>query len=158
MFASLQVEKELRLRFHYVFDANPYPGAPKVTIHRIDAHTPFEVLGLPIIPIEVMHGKLPVLGFRIGELTYITDANYISPQEWAKVEGSRFLILNALLQRPHDTHFSLQEAIAMAGEIKAETTYFTHISHAMGRNADVAPLIPQNMQLAYDGLSFRFKV
>ena len=98
-----------------------------------------------------MHFKLPVFGFRIGDFTYITDANYISDEEKKKIKGSKVLVLNALQKTPHISHFTLDEAISLAQELKADQTYFTHISHKLGAHRDVSAQLPENIYLAYDG-------
>ena len=128
IFARVQVINQLKREFAYVFAQNKYPGVPQVAIHEIENH-PFEVNGLTVTPIEVIHYKLPVFGFRIHDFTYITDAKTIAPEEADKVRGSRVLVVNALQQTPHISHMTLDEAIDFAQKIGADQTYFTHISH-----------------------------
>jgi phosphoribosyl 1,2-cyclic phosphate phosphodiesterase len=122
-----------------------------VEVHEI-TQEPFEVAGVPVIPIEVLHYKLPVLGFRIHDFTYITDANFIPEESMAKIRGTKVLVLNALQQKKHISHFNLEEAIEVAREVGAERTYFTHISHRLGIHAATEAMVPEGMQLAWDGL------
>ncbi len=150
--ASTAVEKALRREFHYVFDDNPYPGIPTINLISIDDQ-PFEYAGQRIVPIRVMHHKMPVLGFRINDFTYITDAKFISEEEKEKIKNSRVLVLNALRKEPHLSHFNLQEALDLVAELKPERAYFTHISHLMGTHAEVSAQLPPNVELAYDGLT-----
>lgn len=149
-----QSTKDILLKhFDYAFDeSNKYPSKPKLALHLID-HKPFELFGLSIIPIEVMHATMPVLGFRIGNFTYITDANYISPEEKEKIKGTKVLVLNALRHKPHPSHFTIDEAIALAQEVQAEKTYLTHITHQLGLHDVINKTLPENIFLAYDGLN-----
>jgi phosphoribosyl 1,2-cyclic phosphate phosphodiesterase len=110
------------------------------------------VEGVPVTPINVMHMHLPVLGFRFGDFTYITDANYISGEEKEKIKNSKVLVINALRKQKHVSHFNLEEAIELAKELKAGKTYFTHISHQMGLHKEVSAELPANISIAYDGL------
>lgn len=147
--ATIQV---LKKDFDYAFSDKKYPGVPELEIHEI-INQPFCIDQTVITPIEVLHYKLPVYGFRINDFTYITDANYISDTEKNKIKGSRILVLNALRKEPHISHFSLSEAITLAQEIGAEQTYFTHISHQLGLHEEVQSQLPENIYLAYDGLT-----
>lgn len=151
LFCSQRVEEALRREFGYAFSEEKYPGVPEVNLRRI-GNEPFEVAGIPFQPIEVMHMKLPVLGFRIGSFTYITDANFIPEREKDKIRGSRILVLNALRRKPHPSHFTLDEALRLAEEIGAETTYLTHISHQLGTHSEVEAQLPSGVRLAWDGL------
>ena len=151
VYGNQQVELALKRDFHYAFSEKKYPGVPSLNLHIIDNQT-FEIQGTPIIPIEVMHYKLPVLGFRIGDFTYITDANFISEEEKEKIRGSKVLVLNALKKSKHISHFSLKEAMVLADELDVEKTYFTHISHHMGFHENVSEELPSHMELAYDEL------
>ncbi len=147
--ATIQV---LKKDFDYAFSDKKYPGVPELEIHEI-INQPFCIDQTVITPIEVLHYKLPVYGFRINDFTYITDANFISDTEKNKIKGSRILVLNALRKEPHISHFSLSEAITLAQEIGAEQTYFTHISHQLGLHEEVQSQLPENIYLAYDGLT-----
>ena len=151
IYASERVEVGLRREFHYVFAENPYPGIPKVNLHRIQSE-PFEIANTPIIPINVMHHKLPVKAFRIGDFTYITDANYIAPEELKKIEGTKVLVINALRRTPHISHFTLDEALELIAHIGPDKAFITHISHLMGKHDDLENDLPANVYAAYDGL------
>lgn len=151
VYGNERVEQALKRDFHYAFSEKKYPGVPDLNLHTLK-NEPFEASGVKIIPIEVMHYKLPVFGFRIGDFTYITDANFISNQEKEKIKGSKVLVLNALRQSDHISHFSLEEAITLSKELKVERTYFTHISHQMGFHKHVSDELPPGIELAYDSL------
>ncbi len=143
---------QLKTEFSYIFSENKYPGIPQVSLNPID-NKPFEVNGRRITPIEVMHHKLPVFGYRIGNFTYITDANFITDEEKEKIVGSEVLVLNALQKTEHISHFTLDEAVALAEELKPKKTYFTHISHKLGLHSSVSKELPENVELAHDGLT-----
>ena len=113
---------------------------------------PFKIKGLEIIPIRVFHYKMEVLGYRVGDFTYITDAKSIPAAEMEKIRGTKILVINAVRKEPHISHFSLSEAIAIAKELEIESTYLTHISHQMGFHAEVEKELPENVHLAFDGL------
>lgn len=151
VYAEERVQKALRNEFSYIFSGINYPGLPRVVLHNIENHEMI-VQGIKVLPIRVMHYKLPVYGFRIGDFTYITDAKTISEEEKQKIKGSKILVLNALRKEEHLSHFTLSEAIALAKEIGAEQTYFTHISHQLGLHDEVEAELPKGMHLAYDGL------
>ncbi len=151
VYARKSVIEQLKREFAYIFENLPYPGIPRIKIQEIK-NEPFMVHKTEVIPIEVLHMKLPVFGFRFGDITYITDAKTISEKERKKVRGSKILVLNALHQKEHYSHLNLEEAIALAQDLKAEKAYFTHISHWMGVHKDVEKTLPDNMFLAYDGL------
>lgn len=153
IYANQQVQEALKREFYYVFSDFKYPGIPLLQIHDIDV-APFSIGDITLLPIEVMHYKMPVLGFRIKDFTYITDAKTISEQEKEKIKGTRVLVINALQKEKHISHFTLEEAISFAKEIDAEQTYFTHISHRMGTHYEVSQELPSKIALAYDGLSF----
>jgi len=151
VYADDRVQLALRREFPYIFDNFKYPGIPQITLHSIGL-TPFDIGSVHFTPIEVMHFKLPVLGFRIKDFTYITDAKTVSEQEKEKIRGSKILVINALQKQTHISHFTLDEAIAFAQDIGADKTYFTHISHRLGKHADVSKELPAGIELAYDGL------
>lgn len=153
-YAHPRVFKSLHERFDYIFTThNKYPGAPSIAEFEITKDTPFQLGGKTIVPIEAYHDILPVLGFRIGDFTYLTDIKTISDTELKKIEGSRVLVLNALREDPHPSHLTLSEAIAIAEKVKPEKTYFTHISHNLGFHEEVEKRLPKNVHLAYDTLS-----
>lgn len=137
--------------FSYAFADFKYPGIPELNLRTIP-DDPFEINGLPITPINVMHYKMPVTGFRFGDFTYITDANYIAPEEKEKIKGSKVLVLNALRHEKHISHFTLEEAIAIGQELEIPQLYLTHISHQLGLHDEVSKLLPAGVALAYDGL------
>lgn len=152
IYAVNRVQEALRREFAYIFSDTPYHGLPQINLHTL-YNQPFNLGETTIIPIEVMHHRLPVMGYRIGDFTYLTDAKTVSPAEREKIRGSRVLVVNALQREGHISHFTFGEAIDFAQQIGAETTYFTHISHKLGRHTDVAAELPEGIQLAYDGLT-----
>jgi len=153
IYATERVQHSLLQRFDYAFSANPYPGAPSFQLHTIDKEHSFEVAELQFTPVEVLHGQMPILGFRFGGFTYLTDVKSIPETEIAKIKGSKVLILSALHHTPHYSHMNLQEALEMAAHIRAEQTYLIHISHSMGLYEAVSKTLPAGVQLAYDGLT-----
>lgn len=153
VYASTFSQEVIMREFAYAFAEHKYPGIPEIRLQTID-EAPFAVNGMPIIPIQVMHYKMPVLGFRFHDFTYITDANFIHASEKEKIKGSKILVLNALRREKHISHFTLEEAIALGKELEIPQLYLTHISHQLGRHAEVSPELPDGVALAYDGLSF----
>ncbi len=153
VFAVSRVQEALIREYPYIFSEYKYPGVPQVRLHTIEEDQNFEVLGHTITPIKVWHYKLPVLGFRIKDFTYITDANKIDPEEIEKIKGSKILVINALRQEKHISHFTLEEALEVIQEINPEMAYLTHISHLLGKHEDVEAQLPENVRLAYDSLS-----
>ncbi|MFP4089044.1 MAG: MBL fold metallo-hydrolase [Cyclobacteriaceae bacterium] len=151
VFATEAVWKRLKMEFSYIFSGEQYPGIPQVEEHYI-SNQPFEVLGTTFEPILVMHYKMPVFGYRIGDFTYVTDAKDISAEEKAKMKGSKVLVLNALQHEQNIAHLTLSEALALAEEVEAERVFFTHISHQLGRHEEIARELPSHVSLAYDGL------
>lgn len=151
VYADHRVQAALKREFYYIFEAFKYPGIPQLTLHTIGLDK-FSIGDVNFTPIEVMHYKLPVLGFRINDFTYITDAKTVSETEKEKIKGSKILVINALQIQSHISHFTFDEAVAFALEIGAEKTYFTHISHRLGKHEDVLKQLPPNIELAYDGL------
>lgn len=151
IYGEAHVLEQLKREFAYVFAEVKYPGVPQVQTVAIDKE-PFEIKGVPIIPIRVMHHKLPVLGFRFGDFTYITDANHIPDEDKELIKGSRVLVLNALQKTEHISHFTLDEALDVIDELKPETAYLTHISHRLGLHREVSKELPDGIKLAWDGL------
>ncbi|HLR37886.1 MAG TPA: MBL fold metallo-hydrolase [Chitinophagaceae bacterium] len=152
IYAMEETQEIIRKEFSYAFAPEKYPGVPQINLKTIK-NKPIHIKGLKITPIHVLHHKLPVVGFRIGDFTYITDANYIAPEEKKKIEKSRVLVLNALRKKPkHISHFTLSEAVELSNEVNAETTYFTHISHQMGTYQKVQQELPKEKFLSYDQL------
>lgn len=151
IYVTDNVEVALKREFHYIFNGNAYPGIPRINVHKIDKN-PFEIKGVPFIPIEVMHFKLPVMGFRVGDFTYITDASEIADTEKEKIKGSKVLVLNALRKEKHVSHFTLDEAVELMKELAPEKGYLIHISHQLGTHEEVSKGLPDFIELAYDGL------
>lgn len=153
IYAHERVVVALKRRFDYIFaDEDRYPGAPAVTINLVDKETSFELSGVQVTPIEVMHNRLPVLGFRIQDFVYLTDVKRVEEEEREKLKGCKVLVVNALRVEPHHSHFNLEEAIGFAKQIGAERTYFTHISHLLGFHEEVEKKLPEGVFLAYDNL------
>ncbi len=152
VFANALTEEALRREFIYIFAENKYPGVPKINMNTIDDN-PFYVGDILVEPVLVYHLKMPVLGFRFGKFTYITDANRIDDSEKEKIRGSEVIVLNTLRKDKHISHFTLDEAIALSDELKIPTAWFTHISHQMGRHNEVNKYLTSNRQLAWDGLT-----
>jgi phosphoribosyl 1,2-cyclic phosphate phosphodiesterase len=156
VYANSLTEEALRRDFYYAFSDTKYPGIPELTLNTITSE-PFVVGDIPIIPVLVWHLKMPVLGFRFGKFTYITDANHIEDAEKEKIRGSEVMVLNALRKRKHISHFTLEEAVALVQELKVPTGYFTHISHQLGKHATIEAELPRGMHLAYDELQLHFE-
>jgi phosphoribosyl 1,2-cyclic phosphate phosphodiesterase len=154
VYANKLTEEALQRDFYYIFAEKKYPGIPHINLHTI-SDQPFVVGDIPVIPILVYHLKMPVLGFRFGKFTYITDANRITEDEKAKIKGSEILVVNALRKKEHISHFTLQEAIDLVKELNIPVAYFTHISHQLGFHNEISNELPPNMHLAYDGLQIK---
>lgn len=155
VYATERVQEALKREFHYVFSGVQYPGIPRIDLKTI--HTvPFEVAGMVFQPIEVMHLNLPVLGFRIGDFTYITDANFIPEPELEKIRGTRYLVINALRREKHVSHYTLREAVELIQSLGPEQAYLTHLSHQMGRHEVVNAELPEGIQCAFDGLKVEY--
>jgi phosphoribosyl 1,2-cyclic phosphate phosphodiesterase len=155
LYADSLTEEAVRRDFYYAFSDTKYPGLPQLNFNTLNLD-PFTVGDIPIIPVMVWHLKMPVLGFRFGKFTYITDANRIEEAEKEKIRGSEVIVLNALRKQKHISHFSLEEAIEMAHELKIPLAYFTHLSHQMGRHSEVEQELPEGIHLAHDGLELLF--
>ena len=152
IFCTERVENALKKEFHYVFSNDNYPGIPTVHLKIIENKS-FQLPDGPMItPIEVMHYKMPVFGYRINDFTYITDAKTIAPAEIEKVKGTKILIVNALHRSEHISHFNLEEALAFIAIIQPEKAYLTHISHLFGKHREIEESLPENVFIAYDGL------
>jgi len=157
VYCSDRVEEALRREFHYVFSDERYPGIPKVELYRIDDE-PIELKNnLTLIPVNVMHYKMPVKGFRFGDFAYITDAKKIDDNEVKKVIGVKTLVINALHRSEHLSHFNLEQALDFINLVNPENAYLTHISHLFGRHQEVELELPDNVLLAYDGLTLEFE-
>ena len=158
VYALPRVCKTLRDRFAYVFDSVPYPGAPRVALEKVQSGEAITIKGKRILPIQIEHGKLPILGYRFGDLTYITDMKSVTPKNRALIEGSRILIVNALRHKEHHSHLTLDQAIAFAQEIQPEKAYFLHASHYLGLHADIIQKLPHGIDYAYDGLKIELAI
>ena len=156
IYAEPDVIDQLKREFSYIFSEHKYPGIPQLDLYEITTDQ-FTIGKTSIIPIRVMHYKLPVLGFRLGDFTYITDANNIPDESKAKIKGSKVIVLNALQKSEHISHFTLDEALEMMEELNPEKGYLTHISHKLGSHADVSKELPANVDLAWDGLKIEIK-
>ncbi len=153
IYAHLRVIDNLKSRFDYVFETeNRYPGAPSVEPIQVNNNIPFKVGNLNIIPINAFHANLQVFGYRIGDFAYLTDVKTIEPEEIEKIKGVNVLVINALREEPHHSHFSLQEALDFVTLVQPKKTYLTHISHLLGFHDLVQKKLPQNVFLAYDNL------
>ncbi len=153
VYAHERVIKSLKRRFDYIFEtANKYPGAPSVDIHTIEYNQPFTIDNQTIVPIDVLHGKLQVFGFRFGNFAYLTDVKTIENHEIKKLSNLDVLVVNALREEPHITHFNLQEALDFIALVKPKKAYLTHISHLLGFHDEVEQKLPENVFLAYDNL------
>lgn len=152
IYATQMVQDDLKHRFAYAFSDTPYPGVPQFQLHTLHKDVPFEVAGFSINPIELMHGNLPVMGFRFDDFTYLTDVNRIENNEFKKIIGTKTLVIDALHHRKHYSHFNLEQALEHIKLINPERAYLIHISHLMGKTEEINAMLPQNVQLAYDGL------
>lgn len=152
VYATEQVQLALRREYHYIFTDFKYPGIPEINLNTISKDQEFFVGDVKIIPIEALHYKLPVLGFRVNDFTYITDAKAITDIEKEKIKGSKVLVLNALRKEKHISHFTLEEAIQLVQELEIPKAYFTHISHQLGLHHEVEETLPSGIHLGYDGL------
>lgn len=155
VYALPRVAAEVRRRFDYVF-GTPIPGLPRIALRNIGKDEALRFGALTIQPIEVMHGTLPILGYRIGDLCYLTDVKTIPAAEMEKLTGVRYLIVNALHHHPHPTHMNLKEALALLEQVKPEKAWLTHVSHSMGKSADVDSQLPEGVALGFDGLTVSF--
>lgn len=154
VYADSLTEEAVRRDFYYAFTDTKYPGIPELNMHTINME-PFVVGDIPVIPVQVWHMRMPVLGFRFGDFTYITDANRIDAAEREKIKGSQVLVLNALRREKHISHFTLDEAVEVIRELGIPQAYLTHISHQLGLHAEVEASLPAGIHLAYDGLQLQ---
>lgn len=152
IYASADVQKALHREFHYVFANKKYPGVPRVKLHSIN-DDPFMVGDIELIPINVLHYMMPVKGFRINDFSYITDAKTIPEKEFEKLKGTKILVINALRKTAHVSHFNLEEALQMIERIKPQKAYLTHLSHLMGLHSELEKELPENVEIAVDGLT-----
>ena len=150
IFTTKRVGDALKREFHYVFSGDDCPGIPRVNINTI-SNTPFKVNETEIVPIEVMHYKMPVFGFRIQDFVYITDVSYISDKEKEKIKDADLLIIDSLRKKKHISHFNLDESLKLIEEVSPKKALFTHISHFMGKHDDLLQELPENVSPAFDG-------
>jgi phosphoribosyl 1,2-cyclic phosphate phosphodiesterase len=152
IYAEERVQHSLMREYAYVFAEKKYPGIPQLKLHTINPQ-PFKIEGIEIIPIRLLHHQLPILGFRIEDFTYLTDTNYVDETEKKKIKGSKYITITGLRKEKHLSHFSLGEALEFIDEMKPEKAFITHCSHQLGLHAEVQKELPQNIVLAYDGLT-----
>jgi phosphoribosyl 1,2-cyclic phosphate phosphodiesterase len=152
IFGTTSTLEQVKKEFYYAFENEKYPGTPVLQLHEIK-ETAFEFNRIKILPLPVHHLRMPVLGFRIGDFSYITDANSIGEETFSRLKGTKTLVLNALQKEKHISHFNLEEAIIQAKKVGADRTYFTHLSHKMGLHQSVSKELPETIALAYDGLT-----
>jgi len=156
IYAHQRVINSLKRRFDYIFaDENRYPGAPAVQVFEVTKDKPISLGGLNVIPIEAYHSRLQVFGYRFGEFVYLTDIKRVEEEEIKKIKGAKVLVVNALREEPHHSHFNLEEALEFAAIAGADKTYFTHISHLLGFHEEVEKRLPSNVHLAYDNLQLK---
>jgi len=151
VYASSRVQTALKREFAYIFAEEKYPGIPEIDLFEIENNT-FSVGDIVLEPVNVMHYRLPVKGFKVGKFAYITDANFIGEEEKKKLKGLKVLVLNALRRESHISHFTFNEAIELINELKPEKAYLTHISHQLGLHQSVSEELPSNIELSFDGL------
>ena len=148
---------DLRRRIPYCFGESKYPGVPKINLSVVEPHRPFSIGSIDVLPIQVMHGKLPILGYRFGDLVYITDMKTIRQEEMEYLKGVKILIVNALRFSPeHHSHMTVNEAMEFIRMVSPEKTYFTHMGHDIGLHEEVNRQLPDDMDLAYDGQMIEF--
>lgn len=153
IYANELTQVAIKRDFYYAFEKDKDAGLPEMILHTIDKD-PFTIGDIPFMPIQVMHREMPVLGFRMCDFTYITDANFISESEMEKIKGSKVLILNALRKQTHPTHYNVEQALAVVANLDIPTVYFTHFSHQIGLHDEMEASLPKGIHLAYDGLQF----
>ena len=151
IFCNHEARTAIERDYHYIFAYHEFPGLPEANLHEVSGDEPFEAAGVEVIPVKAMHKDLPILGYRIGKLGYITDANHIEPRELDKLRGVDVLVVNALRKTKHFSHFCLEEALEVIKEVKPNRAYITHVSHEMGLYAEVNGELPEGVQIACDG-------
>ncbi|ERJ58761.1 MBL fold metallo-hydrolase [Sphingobacterium paucimobilis] len=157
IYADAPTLEALQREFYYAFSAVKYPGVPQLDLEEVNPGVAFDIFGQQIMPIEVLHYKMPVMGYRIGNFAYITDAKTVSQESRSLLEGVDVLVVNALQESPHISHFTLEEALAFIDDIKPQQAYLTHISHRFGKHEYIEGILPSHVHTAYDGLSIEVK-
>ena len=152
VYATVRVQEALKREFAYIFAEDKYPGIPEIDLFTVTDQV-LKIKDIELLPIDVIHYRLPVKAYRIKDFTYITDANYISEEEKEKIKGSKIIVINALRREEHVSHYTFQQAIDLMTELQPEKAYFTHISHQLGLHEEVSKELPSFIELAYDGLS-----
>lgn len=152
LYGTEAVFNQLKQEFNYMFVEDKYPGVPSVNLHEVSKNNVFKINNTPFTPIHVWHKNLPVMGYRVGNFAYITDANKIDQDQLKKLNGLDVLVINALQKTPHQSHFTLEEALEIIKILKPKQAYLTHISHRLGLHKEVEKELPQNVSIAYDGL------
>lgn len=151
IFCNREARTAIERDYHYIFAYHEFPGLPEANLHEVSGDEPFEAAGVEVLPVKAMHKDLPILGYRIGKLGYITDANHIEPRELDKLRGVDVLVVNALRKTKHFSHFCLEEALEVIKEVEPNRAYITHVSHEMGLYAEVNGELPEGVQIACDG-------
>lgn len=154
IYAEARVQEAIKRIFNYVFADHKYPGIPKMKLHMVSGRS-FKIDEIKFTPIRCFHHKLPVYGYRVGDLTYITDTNFIPEEEVQKISGTKILIINALRKAEHISHFNLSEALEVIQKIQPEKAYLTHLSHAFGKHEEIQKELPENVFVGYDGLTVK---
>lgn len=153
-YTTIEVFAALKKRFGYIFEThNKYPGAPTISQHVVSKKQPFLLDDTLVTPVEALHNTLPVLGYSMEGFTYLTDVKTMAPDEIDKIKGTKVLVINALRHEPHPSHLNLEEALAFIDKVKPHRAYLTHISHHLGFHQRVQETLPENVFLAYDGLT-----
>lgn len=152
IYLNAEAAEAIRRDYHYIFEPHIYPGLPEAELHVVDSAFRLGNPALEVLPIHAMHKDLPVLGFRIGKLAYITDANYIAPNELEKLRGVEVLVINSLRKEKHFSHYCLPETLEVIGRVGPQRAYLTHMSHEMGLHEAVQRELPEGVFLAYDNL------
>jgi phosphoribosyl 1,2-cyclic phosphate phosphodiesterase len=156
VYGMARVLEQVKQEFHYAFAEEKYPGIPQIQLQNIENEA-FNIGNIKIEPVKVWHHKLEIFGYKIGDFAYITDANHIEKPELEKLKNLDILVLNALQQSSHISHYTLQEALDVIAQLKPKQAYLTHLSHKMGLHSDIESILPPNVQLAYDGLKIKME-
>ena len=157
VYTDALTHQHLRERLPYFFREVLYPGVPRLHFHTVEPYTPFSINGIEIIPLQVMHGKMPILGFRIGKLGFVTDMTNAPEETFAQLTGIDTLVIGALRQRPHATHQTIDQAIEIARRVGAKSTYLIHMNHEAGLHAETDSQLPENVHLSYDELTIEIE-